>query len=108
MAAIWEGSLLNSLPGQIKGRRDSKAEATRVYKKLHQYWSYFLIKAIVFDSLEIKDIVKSVGRLASIRKEAKGFLLRHYLEMNSHYVSYVILHLPKGKRCGINIFLDKH
>ncbi|MEZ9649270.1 hypothetical protein AB4236_03265 [Vibrio lentus] len=66
-------SLLDSLRVKIKGRRDSKAEATRVYKKLYPVLELLLDQGYSFDSLEVKGIVKVLGDLPALGKKRKNF-----------------------------------
>ncbi|MEZ8629839.1 hypothetical protein AB6D56_04770 [Vibrio lentus] len=66
-------SLLDSLQAKIKGRRDSKAEATRVYKKLYPVLELLLDQGYSFDSLEVKGIVKVLGDLPALGKKRENF-----------------------------------
>ena len=66
-------SLLDSLQAKIKVRRDSKAEATRVYKKLYPVLELLLDQGYSFDSLEVKGIVKVLGDLPALGKKRKNF-----------------------------------
>ena len=66
-------SLLDSLQTRRKGRRDSKAEATRVYKKLYPILELLLDQGYSFDSLEVKGIVKVLGDLPALGKKRENF-----------------------------------
>ncbi|MFA0015710.1 hypothetical protein AB4391_20515 [Vibrio lentus] len=86
-------SLLDSLQAKIKGRRDSKAEATRVYKKLYPVLELLLDQGYSFDSLEVKGIVKVLGDLPALGKKRENFA-KSYLRDE-----FTLRKLPRDPSC---------
>ncbi len=70
---LGRSSLLKSLQVKTKRRRDSKAEASRVYKKLYPVLELLLDQGYSFDSQEVKGIVKVLKDLPALGNKRNNF-----------------------------------
>ncbi|WP_299134606.1 hypothetical protein [uncultured Vibrio sp.] len=68
-----KGSWLDLLLMKIKRRLDSKAEATRVYKKLHPVLEVLLEQGYSLDSPEVTTIVNVLGELPASESKRNNF-----------------------------------
>lgn len=73
LGQFLKAPLLDSILIKIKARLDSKADASRVYKKLYPVLEVLLEQGYSFDSQEVSRIVNVLGELPASGTKRKNF-----------------------------------
>ncbi|WKY59295.1 hypothetical protein Q5H80_06600 [Vibrio sp. SNU_ST1] len=73
LGQFLKAPLLDSILMKIKARLDSKADASRVYKKLYPVLEVLLEQGYSFDSQEVSRIVNVLGELPATGTKRKNF-----------------------------------